>query len=118
MHDHDVTVYTETPHEEEETTGCCVMPPERRIENLMDLERADSNIEIARVKVADAEVRILRASNYVKVSTNGVRVSIEYAMQKLVCSVFLYFHLTRLCLWLSYILPCFPYRTFATQLGS
>ena len=76
MHDHDVTVHTETPHEEEETTGCCVMPPERRIENLMDLERADSNIEIARVKVADADVRILRASNYVKVSTNGVRVSI------------------------------------------
>ena len=73
MHDHDVTVPTETPHEEEETTGCCVMPPERRIENLMDLERADSNIEIARVKVADADVRILRASNYVKVSTTVSR---------------------------------------------
>ena len=68
MPDDDVIVHTETHHEEEETPGCCVMPPERRIENLMDLERADSNIEIARVKVADADVRILRASNYVKVS--------------------------------------------------
>ena len=60
-------------HQEEETTGCCELPPERRVENLMDLERADSNIEIARVKVADAEVRIVRASNYVKVSTTVSR---------------------------------------------
>ena len=49
------------------TTGCCEWPIERRAENIMDLERADSNIEIARVKIADADVKIVRASNYVKV---------------------------------------------------
>ena len=38
------------------------------MDTIIDLERADSNIEIAKVKVADADVKIVRASNYIKVS--------------------------------------------------
>ena len=52
--------------------GCCgiggAQPSlEYRLESLVDLERADGNIEFARIKVADASVKIARASNYVKV---------------------------------------------------
>ena len=57
-----------TKIDDEMTNGCCEWPIERRAENIMDLERADSNIEIARVKIADADVKIVRASNYVKVT--------------------------------------------------
>lgn len=41
---------------------------EYRLESLVDLERADGNIEFSRIKVADASVKIARASNYVKVN--------------------------------------------------
>jgi len=52
--------------------GCCGIGGgqpslEYRLESLVDLERADGNIEFARIKVADASVKIARASNYVKV---------------------------------------------------
>ena len=53
---------------EEETVGCCEWTT-GTMENIIDLERADSNIEVARVKCADAEVKIVRASNYLKVRT-------------------------------------------------
>lgn len=47
--------------------GCCEWPLEQRAESLVDLERADCHMESARVKVADAEMKIVRATNYVKV---------------------------------------------------
>jgi hypothetical protein len=55
----------------DETVGCCGQPVlllEYRLESLVDLERADGNIEFSRIKVADASVKIARASNYVKVT--------------------------------------------------
>ena len=48
--------------------ACCEWTAETRVENIMDLERAGSDIEVARVKVADADVKIVRANNYVKAS--------------------------------------------------
>jgi len=56
----------------DEMGGCCGLGAgqpslEYRLESLVDLERADGNIEFARIKVADASVKIARASNYVKV---------------------------------------------------
>ena len=53
--------------EADEQVGCCDWTTST-MENIIDLERADSNIEVARVKCADAEVKIVRASNYLKVS--------------------------------------------------
>ena len=54
--------------EDEEVSGCCDWTSrEPRMDTIIDLERADSNIEIAKVKVADADVKIVRASNYIKV---------------------------------------------------
>ena len=53
--------------EVDESVGCCDWTT-GTMENIIDLERADSNIEVARVKCADAEVKIVRASNYLKVS--------------------------------------------------
>ena len=50
----------------DETVGCCDWTTST-MENIIDLERADSNIEVARVKCADADVKIVRASNYLKV---------------------------------------------------
>lgn len=44
---------------------CC--RGESRLETLLDLERVDCNIELARIKVADAAVKIARAANYIKV---------------------------------------------------
>ena len=59
--------------EDEETSGCCDWTSrEPRMDTIIDLERADSNIEIAKVKVADADVKIVRASNYIKVWSNLV----------------------------------------------
>ena len=57
----------------DDMAGCCGMGGaqpslEYRLESLVDLERADGNIEFARIKVADASVKIARASNYVKVT--------------------------------------------------
>ena len=52
--------------EAEENAGCCEWTTST-MENIIDLERADSNIEVARVKCADAEVKIVRAGNYLKV---------------------------------------------------
>jgi hypothetical protein len=46
---------------------------EARMDTIIDLERADSNIEVTRVKSADADVRIVRASNYVKVVEEALR---------------------------------------------
>jgi len=56
----------------DELGGCCGLGGgqpslEYRLESLVDLERADGNIEFSRIKVADASVKIARASNYVKV---------------------------------------------------
>ena len=60
-------------HEDEEPAGCCDWPLEPRMESIIDLERADSNIEVARVKVADADVKIVRSSNYVKVVEEALK---------------------------------------------
>ena len=59
--------------EEEESAGCCDWPTEPRMGTILDLERADSNIEVARVKGADADVKIVRASNYVKVVEEALK---------------------------------------------
>ena len=40
------------------------------VEPLGDVEQADSRMELARVKMADADVKIIRATNYVKVNTS------------------------------------------------
>ena len=59
--------------------GCCQsgggdwMGDASRTESLVDLERADTGIEIARVKVADANVRIVRATNYLKVVEEAMK---------------------------------------------
>ena len=45
------------------------------MDTLIDLERADGNIEIAKVKVADAEVKIVRAMNYIKVVEDALKKS-------------------------------------------
>ncbi len=60
-------------NEEEEVAGCCDWPSEPRMDTFIDLERADSNIEVARVKVADAEVKIVRSGNYVKVVEDALK---------------------------------------------
>ncbi|ELT98459.1 hypothetical protein CAPTEDRAFT_205572 [Capitella teleta] len=60
---------------DDDTGGCCDWPIEPRLESLIDLERADSNIEVARVKVADADVKIVRANNYVKVVEDALKKS-------------------------------------------
>ena len=54
------------PGADDDAVGCCDWTTST-MENIIDLERADSNIEVARVKCADAEVKIVRASNYLKV---------------------------------------------------
>jgi len=46
---------------------------ERLLEPFVDLERADASIELARVKSADADVRIVRASGYVRVVEDALR---------------------------------------------
>jgi len=46
---------------------------ERLMEPHIDLERADAAIELARVKTADADVRIVRASGYVRVVEDALR---------------------------------------------
>ena len=51
--------------------GCCRgSGGEGRLEALIDLERADCNIELARIRVADSNVKIARAANYIKVTKN------------------------------------------------
>ena len=60
-------------HDDDEGNGCCDWPLEPRMETIVDLERADSNIEVARVKVADADVKIVRSSNYVKVVEEALK---------------------------------------------
>ena len=62
--------------EEEEVSGCCDWTArEPRMETIIDVEKADSNIEIAKVKVADAEVKIVRANNYIKVIEDALKKS-------------------------------------------
>ena len=62
--------------EEEEVAGCCNWAArESKMDTLIDLERADGNIEIAKVKVADAEVKIVRAMNYIKVVEDALKKS-------------------------------------------
>ncbi len=62
--------------EEEEVGGCCDWTArEPRIETIIDLEKADSNIEIAKVKVADADVKIVRGNNYIKVVEDALKKS-------------------------------------------
>ena len=62
--------------EEEDANGCCDWTArEPRMETIIDLEKADSNIEIAKVKVADADVKIVRASNYIKVIEDALKKS-------------------------------------------
>ena len=41
--------------------------------SFIDLERADAAIELARVKAADADVRIVRAAGYVRVVEDALR---------------------------------------------
>jgi len=43
------------------------------VEPHVDLERADASIELARVKSADADVRIVRAAGYVRVVEDALR---------------------------------------------
>lgn len=59
---------------DDDDAGCCdwLMTPSR-LETIIDLERADSNIEAARVRVADADVRIVRSTNYVKVVEDALK---------------------------------------------
>lgn len=65
-----------TQDEDEEPNGCCDWTQrEPRMETIIDLERADSNIEIAKVKVADADVKIVRSSNYIKVVEDALKKS-------------------------------------------
>lgn len=52
---------------EDAVTGCCDWPLDQQMETIIDLERADCHLESARVKVADAEMKIVRATNYVRV---------------------------------------------------
>jgi len=59
--------------DEVEMVGCCGVPRESCLESLVDLERADCNIEFTRIKLADANVKIARASNYVKVVEEAVK---------------------------------------------
>lgn len=64
------------PQEEEDANGCCEFNAQgHRLETIIDLERADSHIENAKVKVADATVRIVRQTNYVKVMEDAVKKS-------------------------------------------
>ena len=65
-----------TDLEEEEVSGCCDWTArEPRMETIIDLEKADSTIEIAKVKVADADVKIVRSSNYIKVVEDALKKS-------------------------------------------
>lgn len=57
--------------EDDVPTGCCDFEP--RPDTIVDLERADSSIEITRVKSADADVRIVRAGNYVRLVEEALR---------------------------------------------
>ena len=51
------------------------MRMESRLVSLFQLEQSDGNIEIARVKVADAEVKIIRSANYVKIVEDAFKKS-------------------------------------------
>ncbi len=65
---------TTSDHEDvEEQVGCCDIPVASRVDTFIDLERADSNIEVARVKVADADVKIVRSGNYVQVVEDALK---------------------------------------------
>lgn len=65
-----------TDMEEEESGGCCDWTArEPRMETIIDLEKSDTTIEIAKVKVADAEVKIVRASNYIRVVEEALKKS-------------------------------------------
>lgn len=59
---------------EDVASGCCDWPLEQQqMETIIDLERADCHHESARVKVADADMKIIRATNYVKVVEDAFR---------------------------------------------
>ena len=53
--------------------GCCRLASETRLEALVDLERADCNIELARIRVADGNVKIARAANYIKLVEDALK---------------------------------------------
>ena len=52
--------------EELEGVGCCGTPLESRLDSLVDLERADCSLEFTRIKLADANIKITRAANYLR----------------------------------------------------
>lgn len=71
---HSSSINAHAADDDDGGTGCCdFSASEARMDTIIDLERADSNIEVARVKSADADVRIVRASNYVKVVEEALR---------------------------------------------
>ena len=51
------------------TESCCKVGTGEvgRMEAMVDLERADCNIELARIRVADGNLKIARSTNYIKV---------------------------------------------------
>ena len=62
--------------DDEVATGCCEMARQYvSYDSFIDLERADSNIEIAKVKVADAEVKTVRTMNYIRVVEDTLKKS-------------------------------------------
>ncbi len=62
--------------EESEVSGCCDWTVrEPRMDTIIDIEKADSNIEIAKIKAADADVKIVRGKNYIKVVEDALKKS-------------------------------------------
>lgn len=71
-----------TAEDEEEDMGlwCCgggpdqwQLPHRSEASTMMELEQADAQIEAARIKAADAELRIVRSANYMRVLEEAIR---------------------------------------------
>jgi len=63
--------------DDEEDVGCCGFPTptaaHRNAASIADLERADVEIETARIRGAEAELRIVRTGNYVRTLEDALR---------------------------------------------
>jgi len=63
--------------DDEDDVGCCGFPSStaahRNAVSIADLERADVEIETARIRGAEAELRIVRVGNYIRTLEDAVR---------------------------------------------
>jgi len=63
--------------DEEDDVGCCGYPSptaaNRNAASIADLERADVEIETARIRAAEAELRIVRVGNYIRTLDEAVK---------------------------------------------